>query len=61
MQKAKEEFRNEQRELLRVKEAHLKEICPPLQLDNLNDGDLNIIIIILRITHVQKHPAIWSL
>ncbi|KAM7541063.1 hypothetical protein Aperf_G00000029020 [Anoplocephala perfoliata] len=38
MKKAKEEFRNEQREQMRAKENYLQKVCPPINMDNMNDA-----------------------
>lgn len=38
MQKAKEEFRNEQREQMRAKASYLQKVCPPIDTDNMDNG-----------------------
>nr|CDS32036.1 troponin i [Hymenolepis microstoma] len=56
MQKAKEEFRNEQKELVEAKQNYLQKVCPPINIDNMDDAQLVTLIkdLYARVQSCQK-------
>ncbi|VUZ46007.1 unnamed protein product [Hymenolepis diminuta] len=62
MQKAKEEFRNERKEQMRAKEDYLQKVCPPLNMNNMDDAQLVKLIkdLYARVKRCQEQKLEWE-
>ncbi|VDO14709.1 unnamed protein product [Rodentolepis nana] len=62
MQKAEEEFRNEQKELMQAKQNYLQKVCPPINIDNMDDAQLVELIkdLYARVQSCQKEKWEWQ-
>ncbi|KAM3182732.1 hypothetical protein ACTXT7_011739 [Hymenolepis weldensis] len=62
MQKAKEEFRNERKEQMRLKEDYLQKVCPPLNMNNMDDAQLVKLIkdLYARVKRCQEQKLEWE-